>query len=135
MSVYVDDLAFRNAPWHGGRSCHLVADTDVELDDFAAKLGLRRAWRQPAKNGRPPHYDMGPKFRRRAVLLGAEEIEVTSDPVNFDPEFHMGCDGEGCDATGHKDAHGCWFMDPETKLVYCRNCAETRGLIKKDEVW
>lgn len=45
---------------------------------------------------------------------------------DFDPEFHMSCDG--CGATGHKDAADAWFIDPETQLVYCRTCAEKRGL-------
>lgn len=56
-----------------GGSCHLVADTLDELHAFAAKLGLKRAWFQPA---RYPHYDLNAGRREKAVKLGA--VEVTS---------------------------------------------------------
>jgi hypothetical protein len=72
LSVYVDH-AFAAGDWgrwSGGG--HLQADTLDELHEFAARLGLRRAWFQ-SKPGRPEndHYDLGRAGRERAIELGA----------------------------------------------------------------
>lgn len=70
MTVYVDELAevtARKAP-HIKRWCHMLADTDEELEAFARLLGLRRAWKHA------DHYDLATKQRARAVALGAREI-------------------------------------------------------------
>ena len=72
MAVYVDD-AFTAGDWgrwSGGG--HLQADTAEELHEFAARLGLARAWFQ-TKPGRPDHdhYDLTRQGRQRAILLGA----------------------------------------------------------------
>lgn len=73
MSVYVDDC-FVHSPdwgkWYGGG--HLMADSDVELHAFAARLGLRRSWAQlypkrPWKN----HYDLTRSKRNLAIQKGA----------------------------------------------------------------
>jgi len=81
MTVYVDDLrlparvARLNARWS-----HLTADTEQELHQFAARLGLRRAWFQTckAKLCRPPcvhwHYDVTDTKRAEAIRLGAKPI-------------------------------------------------------------
>jgi hypothetical protein len=96
MAVYVDDMRMSarvgriNGVW-----CHLTADTEEELHEFATKLGLRRSWFQPQKYlpdnefnrrrgqaGKPKgrfHYDIVENVRRRAVLLGAKELEYGSD--------------------------------------------------------
>lgn len=78
MAVYVDEIAdwsvvaaargLRHTHW-----CHLLADTREELHAFADRLGLRRAWFQddPVRW----HYDITPGMRRRAVALGAEQID------------------------------------------------------------
>ena len=71
MSVYVDRL--RNWGWKLGPSCHLIADTNEELHEFAARLGMRRSWFQKATSG--PHYDLTEPKRRLAVSLGAVELE------------------------------------------------------------
>lgn len=75
MSVYVDDAFVSDDPtawgrWTGGG--HMQADTLGELHEFAARIGLRRAWFQ-TRPGRPDkdHYDLTRARRDRAILLGA----------------------------------------------------------------
>lgn len=70
MPVYVDKL--RDWGWKLGPSCHLIADTNEELHEFAAKLGMRRAWFQTDGD---PHYDLTASKRAAAVRLGAVELE------------------------------------------------------------
>lgn len=79
MTVYVDDMkrparvGRLNAVWS-----HLLADTDDELHDFAAKLGLRRAWHQHP--GTPlSHYDVTEPKRQQAIKLGAIPIGYFSE--------------------------------------------------------
>jgi len=83
MSVYVDPLV-KHGPgsYHGPRSvqaervgarnghwwCHLFADTEAELQAFAAKLGLEPEWFQG------DHYDLTPWRRVKAVELGALQV-------------------------------------------------------------
>lgn len=53
---------------------HMFADSEEELHEFAAKLGLRREWFQNKKHF--PHYDIvGSKFKL-ALELGAQEINL-----------------------------------------------------------
>jgi Protein of unknown function (DUF4031) len=72
MAVYVDEAIWQR---RGRRFCHLVADSPEELAEFAARLGLRRAWLQ-TKPGRPwkDHYDLPSWARDEAVRLGAVEL-------------------------------------------------------------
>lgn len=70
MPVYVDKL--RDWGWRLGPSCHLIADTNEELHDFASKLGLKRAWFQTDGD---PHYDLVASKRAAAVRLGAVELD------------------------------------------------------------
>ncbi len=74
MSVYVDPLfkTGRTRQWPYDRACHLVADTPRELQEFAARLGLKRSWFQNGSLG--GHYDLTPNKRRQAVRLGAVEL-------------------------------------------------------------
>jgi Protein of unknown function (DUF4031) len=74
MAVYVDEAIWQR---RGRRFCHLVADSPEELADFAARLGLRRAWLQ-TKPGRPwkDHYDLPAWARAEAVRLGALELTL-----------------------------------------------------------
>ncbi len=47
---------------------------------------------------------------------------ICDEVDEFDPEFHMGCDG--CDQWGHKESGG-WFMPVENGPIYCsERCAE-----------
>jgi hypothetical protein len=72
VSVYVDH-AFAYGEWgrwSGGG--HLQADTIDELHEFAARLGMRRAWFQ-SKPARPEndHYDLTQAGRALALQMGA----------------------------------------------------------------
>jgi hypothetical protein len=70
MPVYVDDM---QAGFGRMVMCHMVADTDEELHDMAAKIGVARRWHQKA--GTPHgHYDVCKSKRALAVKLGAKEI-------------------------------------------------------------
>ncbi|MEU7240268.1 DUF4031 domain-containing protein [Streptomyces sparsogenes] len=81
MTVYVDEVRdytliakarrLRHTHW-----CHLTADTEQELHEFAKRLGLRRSWFQK-KSDRDYrwHYDITPPKRAQAVRLGAVEID------------------------------------------------------------
>ena len=76
MTVYLDD--WRQPARLGpvdDRWSHLVADTDAELHDFAALLGMRREWFQH-KDDRPhqAHYDVPDRARQHALDLGAVPI-------------------------------------------------------------
>jgi hypothetical protein len=71
VSAYVDEL--RDYGWRLGPSCHLIADTLDELHEFAARVGMKRAWFQDAASA--PHYDLVASRRKRAVTLGAIELD------------------------------------------------------------
>lgn len=74
MTVYVDD--YRHTATVGrltGRWSHLLADDRAELDEFAARLGLRPAWIQRAGTPRE-HYDVTDSRRDLAIRLGAVPI-------------------------------------------------------------
>ena len=75
MAVYVDDLfpVMRGQMKKYGHSCHLLADSDEELEQFARRIKLRRGW----KHG--DHYDLTPARRVRAVAAGA--VEATSEDL------------------------------------------------------
>lgn len=77
--VYVDELRSYSSTqikpgarrW-GRQWCHLWADTEEELHQFAARLGLKRSWFQN-HHRRPEfwHYDLVPAKRTQALELGA----------------------------------------------------------------
>jgi hypothetical protein len=79
--IYVDEIkdytwiakarGLRHTHW-----CHMTADTEAELHEFAARLGLRRAWFQK-KGDRDYrwHYDITPPKRAQAVRMGAQEVD------------------------------------------------------------
>lgn len=69
MSVYVDDAKH---PFGRMKMAHLLADTEAELHEFAARLGLKRSWFQ---GGRRPHYDVCKSKRRAALKAGALPID------------------------------------------------------------
>jgi hypothetical protein len=86
VAVYVDDDAIAAEVRHGSRVhfsrwSHLTADTQGELHEFAARLGLRREWFQPGRPiGDNPspfwHYDV--TSVKRAQPLGMGAISVSS---------------------------------------------------------
>lgn len=70
MSVYVDELF--DYGWKLGPSCHLVADTEEELHEFALSLGMKRDWFQCSKpKAGLPHYDLTARRRMQAIKKGA----------------------------------------------------------------
>ena len=75
MAVYVDWMqpTIRNKNWPYREGCHLMADTEEELHDFAILLRLERNWFQP--HPIHPHYDLTFRKRRAAILNGAIEVD------------------------------------------------------------
>lgn len=79
MTVYVDNM--RLSAQVGsitGRWSHLMADSDDELNAFAAKLGLKQAWAQYPGTAMS-HYDVTDSKRRQAIALGAVPIDYGGD--------------------------------------------------------
>lgn len=76
MTIYVDPLMSWGWKMRGRtvQNCHLITDGNLdELHQFAAGIGLKRAWFQD-KPGRP-HYDLTPVRRIHAVAAGAVEVD------------------------------------------------------------
>jgi hypothetical protein len=69
MAVYVDKLV--DYVWRHGPSCHLIADSVVELKEFAVRIGMRVEWYQPRSS---PHFDLTAEGREAAVKNGAIEL-------------------------------------------------------------
>lgn len=80
MAVYVDQITDYGGRLggHVGRVsqqwCHLYADSLTELHDFAARIGMQRAWFQEGPTHFRCHYDLTPARRAEAVRLGAIEV-------------------------------------------------------------
>ena len=72
MAVYVDDMA---ANFGRMKMCHMVADSEQELEQMARKLGLNLSWWQ-YKGHRKSHFDISLSKRKLAVQNGAVEITV-----------------------------------------------------------
>lgn len=81
MTVYVDDIqdwtrvsrmrGLRYTHW-----CHLTANTEEELHEFADRLSLKRSWFQKKSDeDHRWHYDIVPSKRAQAVRLGALEVD------------------------------------------------------------
>lgn len=92
MTVYIDDARIpatvaNGRTRHASRWSHLFADTEAELHEFAARLGLRRSYFQPTRprgDGQPSpfwHYDLTEGKRRQAVRLGAREVPWRQAPA------------------------------------------------------
>jgi len=70
MAIVVDELReYPGVELPFTAWCHMTTDGSFdELHEFAARLGLRRAWFQR------DHYDLPPHGRAAAVALGAEQV-------------------------------------------------------------
>lgn len=102
MTVYVDELRDYHpeqvkapARRYGTRWCHLNADTETELHEFASRLGLSRSWYQPGNqkggfNWYLSHYDLTPGKRAMAVRLGAVEVQIRDQVKRFIAERQKG---------------------------------------------
>ena len=65
MSVYVDNM---RASFGRMVMCHMISDTEAELHEMAARIGVARKWHQGN------HYDIALSKRALAVKAGAVEI-------------------------------------------------------------
>jgi Protein of unknown function (DUF4031) len=85
VAVYVDNASIparvaNGRVVHDSRWSHLFADTQEELHQLAAKLGLRRSYFQPGRprgDGSPSphwHYDLTADKRQQAIRLGAQPV-------------------------------------------------------------
>lgn len=70
MTVYVDDMS---AKYGRMLMFHMVADTDAELHDMAAAIGVARRWHQ-APPRHDSHYDIAKGKKQLAHNLGAVAI-------------------------------------------------------------
>jgi hypothetical protein len=74
--------------WPFGRMvmCHMVADTQEELDAMADKISVARKWRQGAKRDRGVgsliHYDIAKSKRVLAVNAGAVALDTLEAEVD-----------------------------------------------------
>jgi len=76
MTVYVDNSRISATVGRiRGRWSHLFADTEHELHEFAAAIGLRRSWFQGGQeHGRLWHYDVTDSLRQKAIRAGARSV-------------------------------------------------------------
>jgi len=65
VTIYVDDMRARVREHI---MCHMIADTEAELHDMAARIGIAR------RSYQDDHYDVTLDLRAMAVALGAREI-------------------------------------------------------------
>ncbi len=65
MTVYVDNM---RAQVGRHQVCHMMADTEAELEAMAQRIGLSHRWRHG------DHFDVPLDLRARAVESGAVEI-------------------------------------------------------------
>lgn len=78
MSVYVDDAFIqakvKSGPLtHDSKWCHMTADTQAELIEFAVDLGLQAKYIQYPGTWKE-HFDVTEGKRRQAVAKGAIEV-------------------------------------------------------------
>lgn len=81
MAVYVDKMQHPAKVWDGKKWIdtlwsHMVADTEQELDEFAAKIHLAKRHKQDPRrmNVSALHYDVTEGQRQKAIELGAVEL-------------------------------------------------------------
>lgn len=94
MPVYVDDMRMQADVPNGprvvsGRWSHLMADTDDELHEFAARLGMCRGWVQYPGTWKS-HYDLTDSMRQRALRMGALPIQYLVDGPRLLEARHEG---------------------------------------------
>lgn len=71
MTIFVDDMhKYPIGQFRRMKMSHMIADTEEELHEMAAKIGVNRKWYQG------DHYDISMSMRAKAVALGAVEITM-----------------------------------------------------------
>ena len=71
MTVYVDDM---NAQYGRMKMVHMLASTDQELHEMAAKIAVARKWWQSPEKTSGSHYDIFLSKKVLAIQFGAIEI-------------------------------------------------------------
>jgi hypothetical protein len=71
MAVFVDDM---NAQYGRMKMVHMLASTDEELHEMAAKIGVNRKWWQSPEKTSGSHYDICLSKKAKAIQFGAIEI-------------------------------------------------------------
>jgi len=116
MSVYIDALlsCVPNKKWRWHHSAHLFADTDEQLHNFAARLGLKKIWFQD--DGYFPHYDLTARKHAQAATLGA--LLLTRQEAILKWHQIIRDKQRACDhlAVRPLDTSGDW------KVMQCTNC-------------
>lgn len=70
LTDYGDSCKLRYKVW-----AHMVStESEDELHEFAAKLGLKREWAQLRPQASAAHYDLVPAKRAIAIKLGAKAV-------------------------------------------------------------
>jgi len=80
MSVYVDEMidwSVSPASWRNDCSCHMFADTEIELDQMAEAIGLHSSHEKHGGRLGPSCYDLTIDERLRAVQHGAVQCKST----------------------------------------------------------
>lgn len=72
MTVYVDNM---KAKFGRMIMCHMLADTEEELEEMALKIGVQLKWWQ-FKGTRKSHFDISLGMKKKAIQLGAVEVSV-----------------------------------------------------------
>lgn len=72
--IYIDSLreCTPKKGWRWTSSCHMFADSEEELHEFAKKIGMKKEWFQDKKL---PHYDLTATRRQLALSMGAIEVD------------------------------------------------------------
>lgn len=76
--IYVDDI--KDYTNNGARFCHLIANSEKELNAIANALGLG----QHRRFGKTlPHYRLNEKERERAIRYGAIALDLSYDRRSY----------------------------------------------------
>lgn len=83
MAVYTHEPmgCIPNERWPWSLVAHMIADSDDELHDFAAQIGMQRSWFQAGS--RLPHYDLTPERYSQAIACGAQTMTLREFAVRF----------------------------------------------------
>ena len=80
MSVYVDEMidwSVSPASWRNDCSCHMFADTEIELDQMAEAIGLHSSCKKSRTFPFPSYYDLTIDRRLQAVQRSAVQCKFT----------------------------------------------------------
>lgn len=77
MTIYVDNARI---PFRNMIMSHLMSDDIDELHEFAARLGMKRAWFQDTSI---PHYDVSEGMRQKAIRMGAVQEDAFHNSDNL----------------------------------------------------